>query len=498
MRLPTLAPRACACVMLLVCHIATAAGQTTHTATTQPTSRPAEPARPTEWWKGRFTAEGQRVDFVVVFRPGLAPGEYTATIDVPVQSVADLPLDDVVFNEREIRFALRSGAALFTAERSDNLIFADGELQQLGRSYRLFMERITAQDAKQVGPPRPQNPQPPFPYAQREVSVRNPTDNVTLAGTLTIPPGAGPHPALLLLSGSGPQDRDATLFAHKPFWVLADHLSRRGIAVLRLDDRGVGGSTGSLNTSTAEDSVSDTLAAVRLLREQPDIDARRIGLLGHSEGGLVAALAATRTSDVGPVVLLATPALPGHEVLTGQKRAHLEALGVPKDEIDRRMDAHARLLACVVGESDEAAIRTAALALVRVESEPAVRAGAMTAEQLEAQTDRVTAQLRLPRMRWFLRYDPRPTLQQLKQPVFALIGTLDLQVLAKDHLPPLRAALAADTNPSVVVKDVHGLNHLLQPAMTGLFSEYGAIEQTIAPAVLDELTNWLRLQFKLE
>jgi len=366
------------CVLLLILlPLTVTTAQTTQSVATQPSSGPGQTARPTEWWKGWFKAEGQ--------------------------------------------------------------------------------------EAKQVGPPRPQHPEPPFPYTQRAVTVHNAADEVRLAGTLTVPPGPAPHPALLLLSGSGAQDRDETIFAHKPFWVLADHLTRHGIAVLRLDDRGVGGSTGDPNLATADHMVADALAALEFLRAQPEIDARRVGLLGHSEGGLIAALTATRTADVALHVLLATPGLPGHEVLAGQKRAHLEALGVPPPEIDCRLAAHARLLDPVVGAADLDAVRAAALDLVRLESEPVVRAGLMSEEKLAAQAALVADQMLLPQMRWYLRFDPRPTLERLNCPVLALFGTLDLQVLSQDNLPVLRVALRAAhdalVTPGLRPKLRHGLLH---------------------------------------
>jgi pimeloyl-ACP methyl ester carboxylesterase len=450
-----------------------------------------------QWWKGTCEVPGANLEFVVVFRPADG-GQYTATIDIPVQGAKDLPLTDVVLTAGEIRFTIPPPAnAVFETQRAPDGKTATGELRQYGGKSPLRLERITEEQAKTAGPARPQTPKPPFPYQQREVTYENPKDRTKLAGTLTIPQGAGPHPAVLLITGSGAQDRDETIFGHKPFFVIADHLTRHGIAVLRVDDRGVGGSTGVRPDVTSADFAGDVEAGVAFLKQQPEIDARRIGLVGHSEGAVIAPLVAAKSRDVACIILLGGSGWPGDKLLILQNEALLRAAGTPDAEIQQHLKAHRAVHQCLRDGASEDKLRAAVRELVQVQWRTATGGKEPDAGQIDQAVELGLAQLGSPWMRWFLRHDPRESLRQVKCPVLALSGSLDLQVPPKENLPEVEKALRAGGNSEVTVKELPGLNHLFQEARTGAVEEYGAIAQTMSPVALDELTGWLQKQFKL-
>jgi pimeloyl-ACP methyl ester carboxylesterase len=328
-----------------------------------------------------------------------------------------------------------------------------------------------------------------------EVVYENKKGGVKLAGTLTLPRGPGPHPAALRISGSGAQDRDETLFSHRPFLVLADHLTRRGVAVLRVDDRGVGGSTGSAGEATSADFADDVLAGVEYLKGRKEVDPRRIGLIGHSEGGLIAPAVAGRSADVAFIVLLAGPGLPGDEILYLQGSALLRLLGAGKEQIARQRDLQQRLFAVAKEEKDPAAAEKKMQEVLEdflAKLPPLERA---LAGGLKKQTEQQLRALRSPWFRYFLGYDPRPALRKVRCPVLALIGEKDFQVPPKENLPEIEKAVRAGGNPDVTVKELPALNHLFQTCTTGALAEYATIEETFAPSALELLGDWILKRF---
>ncbi len=339
---------------------------------------------------------------------------------------------------------------------------------------------------------RPQTPQPPFPYSSEEVTFPGLDDSVKLNGTLTIPAGEGRHPALILISGSGPQDRDETLLDHKPFWVLADHLSRRGFAVLRYDERGVGESTGKFETATSEDFSRDVEAALNFLQLHERIAIDQIGLIGHSEGGLVAPMVAARRPDVACLVLMAGTGVDGEQILLSQGTLIMQAEGLgTEEELKLQRVLQGALLRLIKeandGDSVEQLTQQAldkARSLVSVEI--------FEKEELEEKIKLAMQQFQSPWLRFFIRYDPAPTLRRVKCPVLALNGEKDLQVDPKLNLPAIHKALTEGGNPDFEVRQLASLNHLFQTSKTGAVSEYEKIEETLAPAFLEAVTNWLQ------
>ncbi|WP_219413414.1 alpha/beta hydrolase family protein [Pseudonocardia nigra] len=403
-------------------------------------------------------------------------------IDIPVQGIAAMPLGDVRLDGCELAFTLPEvpGDARFRGVVAADGTAIEGEFTQNGQTFPLVLRPGTA-----TAPERPQEPQPPFPYRAEEVTYRS--GEIDLAGTLTLPEGDGPFTAVLLITGSGAQNRDEELFGHKPFLLLADALTRAGHAMLRVDDRGVGGSGGTLATSTYDDLVGDVVAGVEFLRGRPEIDPERIGLLGHSEGGYLAPLVAGRT-DVAFVVTMAGPAVSGEDVLVAQNRLLMEAAGTPAAQVEDQV-AYVRELIGLLRAEDYAAARAL------VEEQIAEQTAGLPAdqqpspEQVQAQVESMVS----PYMRSFLTHDPTESLRALDVPVLAFFGGKDLQVPASQSEPVLRELLAGHPDPTI--RAFPGLNHLMQPAITGAIEEYATIPTTIDQQVLDLVTGWVGERF---
>jgi hypothetical protein len=395
---------------------------------------------------------------------------YAGTISIPAQGLRDGKLDAIAIKDETLTFSLTPVGATWTTTLAPDGTASDCTLVQAGVTLSCALELVDeAALAAARTPPRPQTPKPPFPYDAVEVDYDNARDDVHLAGTITIPHGEGRHRAVLLISGSGPQDRDESIMGHQPFWVLADHLSRRGIVVLRVDDRGVGGSTGSTAASTGESLARDISSGLEFLRAHERVDSKWVGLIGHSEGGVLGPRVAAADRDVAFVVMMAGTGVPGHEVIREQSVAIARASGADAAAIETLSAQQTAAMDAVLGakDADEA----------RVALEPILGPGSNAATMLS------------PWFMDFVRYDPAPALEKLRCPVLVLNGALDLQVLPDQNLPPIRKALAR--NRRVTIHRLEGLNHLFQQAKTGAPAEYATIEQTIAPEVLDLISDWI-------
>jgi fermentation-respiration switch protein FrsA (DUF1100 family) len=363
----------------------------------------------------------------------------------------------------------------------------DAVLKQ--RGFELPLELRRTDEVVKVN--RPQEPKRPFPYREEEVSYTNDRAGITIAGTLTLPAGEGPFPAALLISGSGAQDRDETVFGHKPFLVMADYLTRRGIAVLRVDDRGVGGTGGSLSDSTTQDLARDALAGVSYLRSRPEIDSGKVGLVGHSEGGLIAPLAAAESENVAFIVLMAGPGLPGEEILYLQSELISRAEGTGEEEIEKNLAQQRRIYDILKKGGDREAMEKTLRRMYEEDMAALSDQERKESELSEAQLEGQLEQLLSNWFRFFLTYDPRPTLERVRCPVLAVIGEKDLQVPPKENLSEIEKALKAGGNPDYTLKEFKGLNHMFQTAVSGAVTEYGRIEETMAPEALSFIGDWI-------
>ncbi len=440
-------------------------------------------------WSGTLEAS---VKLRLVLRvKTLQSGKLSATLQSVDQGVS-LPVDTIALSQRTVAFDVQQVGGSFRGIMNPAGSAINGLWSQMGAELPLVLTR-TAKAPEAV---RPQEPKPPFPYDSQEVSYWNKAANVKLAGTLTLPRGAGPFPAVLLISGSGPQDRNESIVGHKPFLVIADCLTRKGIAVLRVDDRGVGGSTGDSAEANLEDLAGDVRAGIDFLKQRKEIDAAQIGLLGHSEGGAVAPLVASKSTDVAFLVLLAAPGVTGEQLLYAQGAAVARTLGAGELVIARQQALQRKLFALVKQGGDRATLRTRLEEIIDKEDEPAhEHDGAGEHAQHDAALRRVAGSqmemLLAPGFRYFLTHDPAVALKAVQCPVLVLNGEKDTQVPAWQNLPMIVAALEAGENPGYRVEKLRGLNHLFQPAETGSVIEYAQISETISPAVLELMREWI-------
>ncbi len=504
----TLRPLASLCLMVSLGHLTLAC----RPAPLQPTARPEPaivapapapapaPALPEpETWVGTIALLGASLDIIARLEPDPdKPGTWRGRLDIPMQGIKDFPLQDVDLDAEGLEFTLappgasEAQRAVFVASREPDAGTAQGELSQHGQRFPLELRRLAPGEAPDLGPKRPQEPKPPFPYSARDVSFSSPVDGVLLAGTLTAPNDGARHPAVVLLTGSGAQDRDESIMGHKPFLVLADHLTRNGVVVLRYDDRGVGGSGGDLTTTSHTTQQRDASAALAWLQSQPEVDPSRVGLIGHSEGANIAILTAAADKQVAFIVLLAGMGVSGKQILPMQMAALLRAAGAAEDAIADLVKLENQLIAAVMKKAPRAEVEALARELTRRQLEQSKPPTPITAEQLETLVKAGLAAFETESFRSLLRHDPRPALRKLKStPVLALNGSLDLQVPVTENLGEIEKALRAARNKDFTVKQLPGLNHLFQHAKTGQVEEYSKIEETLAPELLHEVSSWI-------
>lgn len=402
-----------------------------------------------------------------------------AALDSLDQSIHGIPASQVNEKSNDLKFEISAFGAEYTGTLDATRNKIAGDWSQHGNVEKLDFLRSD----RVLEPRRPQNPSKPYPYKEEEVSFSGSGGNATLAATLTIPQGAGPFPAVVLIGGSGPTDRDETVAGHKPFLLLADSLTRKGVMVLRYDQRGIAQSTGDYAAASMDDFAQDTRAALQYLKSRKEVDAKRLGLIGHSEGGILAALAATRSNEVNWLVLLASPATSGEKTLLRQSELIARTGGLPEEQITRSLEFDRKAYAAVREEKNAAALAKRLSALVDQSGLGASMPPAALQEQIRTMTS--------PWFRQFLDYDPAPSYEKIKCPVLALNGTRDLQVDSAENVPLLRKAFEASGNKDVTIVEVDGVNHLFQTAQSGSPALYGAIEETMSPEVQTAITNWV-------
>jgi fermentation-respiration switch protein FrsA (DUF1100 family) len=443
-------------------------------------------------WTGALTVQGGMQLHVVFHVTAAADGTLSATMDSPDQGAKGIPVSGVTVKGDSVRFEVAVANGAFDGSFAKDHKSIDGTWSQNGASLPLKLTRGEA-----PAPARPQRPEPPFPYRSIDVTIPNTAAGVELAGTLTLPQGEGPFPAAVLVTGSGPQDRDETILGHKPFLVLSDYLTRHGIAVLRYDDRGVGKSTGVFANSTSEDNAADALAAVEFARSRPEIAKDKVGIIGHSEGGLVGPMVAARSNDVAFVVMLAGPGLTGREILHLQGELIARAEGAPEDAVQRNWETQKKLFDIVEAEPDPKVAAPKLLAVLKeaVAALPADERAKDAQQTSDAALEAQVKQVNSPWMRFFLTYNPVPTLEKVKVPVLALDGSKDLQVPPRQDLDSIAAALHRGGNKDVTTEMLPGLNHLFQHAATGAPTEYASIEETLAPEAMKIVSDWILKRF---
>jgi len=439
-------------------------------------------------WMGALQLTGRSLR--VIFKISKASdGTFSGKMDSPDQGAKDIPMDQVTITDKKLKITAAAIRGQYDGELQSDNDTITGTWQQGGMTFPLELKRI--QEIPEVK--RPQNPQKPYPYLEEEVTFDNKQAGFALAGTLTYPKSGGPFAAVILISGSGAQDRDETIFNHKPFLVLADHLTRQGYAVLRYDDRGTAKSKGSRATATTQDFAQDTEAAVDYLKTRKEIDSRRIGLLGHSEGGLVAPMLAAQ-NKVAFIIMLAGPGVTGEDILLAQIEALSRLAGENDQAIKENLAVQKNIFAILRSEPDnEKAVPVLRQTLQAIrEKKSAEEQKAMSDQVIDMQIKQLTSTW----YRYFLTYDPRPALKKVTCPVLALNGEKDAQVPPKQNMPEIDKALKAGGNRNYTVKELPGLNHMFQTCKSGAVSEYAQIEETMSPTALTIISDWLKQQVR--
>jgi pimeloyl-ACP methyl ester carboxylesterase len=434
-----------------------------------------KPAPPTDIdgaWIGYLDLGPAPVKPRIIFHFANMTTGLTALMDSLDQNVSGLPAT-VTRKGPALTVTIPAARAVFDGKVAPDHSAITGTLTQNGEKMPLSLAKTDEAELKNR---RPQDPIRPYPYKEVEVTYENTFAGVKLAGTLTIPQGKGPYPAAILITDSGPQDRDEATMGHRPFLVLADYLTRRGIAVLRSDDRGMGKSTGSFATATTVDFSVDVEAAVALLKKRPEINPHRIGLIGHGEGALEAPMVAVHDPDVAFVVMLAGSGVRGDGILVEQARLAAQNAGQHGTAVEKAAADYRAMLTAIETEKDEAALRKQLREMLK-------------GKVPDAQMDESIGQLLSPWYRFFLSYDPLPWLQQMRCPVLALTGGKDTLVTPAMNLPPMRKALAGNKNAEVA--EMPGLNHMFQTADRGSMDDYGNNQETLAPALMERITAWI-------
>ena len=435
-------------------------------------------------WNGVLKVQGTQLRLVINISQN---GEgYTSTLDSPDQGAAGIPVTSTSFEDSVLKFAVTNLGVTYSGTLNNDGVI-NGTFTQMGQSLPLNLSREQVDREELV---RPQEPTEPYPYYSEEVSFRNPIDSISLAGTLTLPSREGKHPVVVMITGSGPQNRNEELLGHKPFLVIADHLTRKGIGVLRFDDRGTAYSTGDFQAATSEDFARDVLSAVAFLKKRHDIDHNNIGLVGHSEGGLIAPMVAAQTKDIAFIVMLAGPGITGYDILLQQSELIAKANGTDEGELQAQLALLKAGLDIIVNGNELVDIRSDLRDFMQKElnENPEVLPEGMEVDNYVSST---VNRLGTPWFQYFLKYDPASSLVQVTCPVLAINGEKDLQVPSKVNLDAIKKYLEKAGNKDFVAKELPNLNHLFQECTTGSPNEYAEIEQTFAPTALLEISNWI-------
>lgn len=427
-------------------------------------------------WSGKL--ELPTVKLEVIFKITETGGEYELKMDVPLQGAANIE-GKITTGKDSIKMEIPRILGVYTGKfvSADSI---EGKWQQSGLTLDLNLKKTTVVTELK----RPQTPVPPYPYLLEEVEYTNPKSGLKLAGTLTLPKDAKSCPAVVMITGSGAQNRDETIFGHKPFAVIADYLTRQGIAVLRVDDRGVGGSEGNISSSTSQDFATDVLAGIDFLKNRKEINSKQIGLIGHSEGGLIAPIVAAGSKDVAFIVLLAGPGETGEQILYEQNDLSLKAAGMPDYAIQQNKMVQKLMFDVLKNESDP----NKAAEQLRAKLTQGMYDG-MTDDNKKL-VDAKIAGVNSPWFRYFLTYDPKPTLARVKCPVLALNGDKDVQVPVS-NLKEIYLAVTSGGNMQVDTLSFENHNHLFQHCTSGAVAEYAQIEETIDPVVLKSISDWI-------
>ena len=441
-------------------------------------------------WNGALKIQGTQMR--LVFNVTQSDNGFSSTMDSPDQGAKGIPTTTTSFENSILKITIANAKIEYEGTLGqDNIIV--GTFKQGGQSFPMNLSKEKIDKEKLV---RPQEPIKPFPYYSEDITFENKKVGINLAGTLTLPNKEGVFPVVILISGSGPQNRDEELLGHKPFLVLSDFLTKNGIAVLRYDDRGIAMSKGDFKTATSADFATDVESAIAYLKTRKEINKNKIGLIGHSEGGLIAPMVASKSKEVAFIILLAGTGIQGDSLLLLQKKLIEEASGINKEDIQKGQSSNRKVFD-IVNKSTSLEQLNSDLTIY---FKQILKDNPNTQKPAEMSDDDFVKlqvkQIASPWMQYFIKYNPAAALEKVKCPVLAINGEKDLQVPPKENLEAIKKALTKGGNKRVATKELPNLNHLFQECNTGSPDEYATIEQTFSPIALTEILKWLQTQTK--
>ncbi|MCR9286073.1 MAG: alpha/beta fold hydrolase [Bacteroidetes bacterium] len=437
-------------------------------------------------WYGTLTLQG--IKLRIIFHITEAEGALSATLDSPDQGAKGLPVSEITFMDNLLSIKMPNLMLEYSGKPNEDFIIIEGNFKQGGLNMPLNLSR---ENEERQTFKRPQEPEKPYPYYEEEVTFKNERADIELAGTLTLPSPEGQHPVAILITGSGAQNRDEELLGHKPFLVIADYLTRKGVGVLRYDDRGVDKSTGDFGTATTADFATDVAAAVAYLKTRKEVKIDQIGLIGHSEGGMIAPMVASKSEEVSFVILLAGPGVPITELMAKQLELISLAQGESKESVQEDLEVMGKAYEMIKKSKDIEKLKIELADYFELEYEKASPEDQANLGEKEVFIPETVKTLTTPWFIYFMKFDPSPYLKMTKCPVLAVNGEKDLQVDAMQNLGGIQTALRAGGNNQFVIKEFPNLNHLFQNCETGAPSEYAQIEETFSEEVLKVMADWI-------
>lgn len=441
-------------------------------------------------WNGALNIQGTQLR--LVFNIIQTANVLSSTMDSPDQGAKGIPTTATSFDNSILKVTISNAKIEYEGTLGkDNIIV--GVFKQGGLSLPLNLSKKLIEKEKLL---RPQEPQKPFSYYSEDISFENKPAGIKLAGTLTLPTKDGVYPVVILISGSGPQNRDEELLGHKPFLVLSDYLTKNGIAVLRYDDRGTAFSTGDFKAATSLDFASDVKAGIEYLKTRKEINKKYIGLLGHSEGGIIAPMVASNSKDVTFIVLLAGTGIQGDQLLLMQQKLIGKASGVSDEDLQKNESTNRKAFEIVNKSNSLEQLEIDLAGYLRQVLKDKLNNGKPKGMSDDDFVNLQVKQIANPWMQFFIKYDPAPILEKVKCPVLAINGEKDLQVPPKENLEAIKKSLLKGENRKVTTKELPNLNHLFQECKTGSPEEYAKITQTFSPIALTEILNWIQTQTK--
>lgn len=422
-------------------------------------------------------------------------GNLVSTFDSPDQSAYGLKCDTSFVNADSITIEMHNLKAAFSGKLENDSTLKGVFIQR--NDFPLTLTKVEKVSVRL----RPQTPKPPFPYKSEDVEYDNKDNTIHYGATITIPEGTGPFPAALMITGSGPQNRDEEILNHKPFAVIADYLTKKGFIILRVDDRGVGKTSGKFSTATSADFANDVNASLDYLFSRPEVDKKKVGLIGHSEGGMIAPMVASQRKDINFIVLLAGPGVKNIDLMTEQNAAVLKSAGISEKAVNAFKPLYKKTILQIINAPDTSSASKSVLSLVeewiqKNDSATVNELGLKTSKNIETYVHAMVSEVSTPWFKYFLAFDPEPYLEKLSCKVLAIDGSKDIQVIAKQNLPGIEAALKKSKSKSYEIKELPGLNHLFQTCKKCTVQEYGELEETFSPVALKVIGDWLEKNVK--